>query len=100
VCGRTGPKKLGQEVAQHNPGYAKGQTRKLKEMFCQSIGIGRARIRPSGAARNCDPDGTNLFPEPAAMRPKAILVSESDGRGASFAFEVWTLVREETVRCG
>jgi hypothetical protein len=29
------------------------------------------------------------------MRPKAILVSGTDGRGASFAFEVWNLVREE-----
>jgi hypothetical protein len=29
------------------------------------------------------------------MRPKAILVSGPDSRGASFAFEVWNLVREE-----
>jgi hypothetical protein len=29
------------------------------------------------------------------MRPKALLVSGTDGRGASFAFEVWNLFREE-----
>jgi hypothetical protein len=37
----------------------------------------------------------NFLPEPSAMRPKASLVSGPDGRGASFAFEVWNLVREE-----
>jgi hypothetical protein len=40
-------------------------------------------------------NGTNFFSESSARRPKAILVSGPDGRGASFAFEVWNLVREE-----
>jgi hypothetical protein len=61
-------------------------------VFGLQFPIGRP---PKGSARDGVSDETNFLPEWLAMRPKSILVSGSDDRCASFAFDVWNLVREE-----